>query len=65
MKSLGFPDIFFKYLGEIFFKNFDLKTGDVDLSRNTASHGVAKAEDYTKTKALQGILILDQIYRYL
>jgi hypothetical protein len=65
INSLGFPDIFFKYLGDIFFKNFDLNTGNVDLSRHTTSHGVAKAEDYTRTKALQGILILDQIYRYL
>jgi len=61
LKSLGFPDVFFKYLNEVIFRDFDLQTGKVDLSRHSTSHGVAKAEDYTKAKALQGILVLDQM----
>lgn len=63
--SLGFPDVFFKYLGEVVFKNFDLTTGQVDVSRHSVSHGVAKPEDYNQMKALQGILILDQMSFYL
>ncbi len=63
--SLGFPDLFIRYLDESFLRNFDLQTGEVNVSRHSTSHGVAKSEDYTKDKALQGILILDQIYRYL
>ena len=47
------------------FENFDLTTGNVDLSRHTLSHGYANANDFNKAKALQAILILDQIYFYL
>lgn len=63
--SLFFPRAFFEYLKESVFPNFDLERGNVSLSRHTSSHGVAKAEDYTKVRALQMILILDQIYFYI
>ena len=63
--SLGFPDVFFNYLQHIIFKDFNLKTGEIDISRHSTSHGVAKADTYTKIKALQGILTLDQMYFYL
>lgn len=64
-ESLGFSDIFYRYLNEVVFRNFDLTTGQVDLSRHTVSHGVADQTKYTKNKALQAILILDQMYFYL
>jgi len=64
-KSLGFSEEFYRYLKEIVFRNFDLKTGQVDLSRHTVSHGVAKQTEYTRNKAMQAILILDQMYFYL
>ncbi len=64
-ESLFLPLYFFKYLNDVVFSNFDLETGKVDLSRHSSSHGVAKAEAYTKTRALQVILILDQIYFYI
>jgi hypothetical protein len=64
-ENLGFSDVFYRYLSEVFFKNFDLGTGRVDLSRHTVSHGVADQAQYTKNKALQAILILDQMYFYL
>lgn len=63
--SLFLPDPFLKYLKDVFFANFDLKKGDVKLSRHSSSHGVAKPEDYKKMKALQTILTLDQVYFYL
>ena len=63
--SLFLPLRFFKYLNDFVFSDFDLETGKVDLSRHSSSHGVAKAEAYTKTKALQVILVLDQIYFYI
>jgi len=63
--SLGFPYVFFHYLSNVIFKGFDLETGQVDLSRHSTSHGVANPEDYTKMKALQAILVLDQIYYFL
>ena len=64
-RSLGFPGVFYNYLDQQIFKGFDLATGEVDLSRHSATHGVADAEDYTKARALQAILTLDQIYFYL
>jgi len=63
--TLGFSEVFYQYLKEIVFKGFNLKTGEVDLSRHTVSHGVADQKEYTKIKALQAILILDQMYFYL
>ncbi len=63
--SLFLPLPFFKYLKDVVFANFDLATGKVELSRHSSSHGVAKAEDYTKIRALQAILTLDQIYFYI
>jgi hypothetical protein len=62
---LAFPSIFYKYLKEIIFKDFNLKTGNIDLSRNTISHGVAKADQYTRIRAFQAILTLDEIYFFL
>jgi len=64
-ESLGFPDVFYRYLKETIFQNFDLKTGQLDLSRHSVSHGVAEQMEYTRTKAMQAILTLDQMYFYL
>lgn len=63
--SLGFPEEFYRYLKELVFKNFNLHTGEVDLSRHAVSHGVADQTKYTRAKAFQSILILDQMYFYL
>lgn len=63
--SLLLPTYFFTYLTEVLFAGFDLSTGKVDMSRHSSSHGVAKPADYTKARALQAILALDQIYFYL
>lgn len=60
--SLLLPSPFLKYLQEVVFQNFDVETGQIDMSRNTSSHGIAKTQQYTKDRALQLILILDQIY---
>ena len=64
-QSLLLPQYFADYLVENIFKNFDLETGEVDLSRHTALHGVALGEDYKPERALQALLTLDQIYFYL
>jgi hypothetical protein len=63
--SLFFPKPFWEYLEKVFFVKFDIETGKVDLSRHTASHGVAREDQYTKPRALQVILILDQICFYI
>jgi hypothetical protein len=63
--SLLFPIQFFDYLNDVIFAEFDLSRGDVKLSRHSSGHGVAKPDDYTKVKAFQMILILDQISFYI
>lgn len=63
--SLFLPLQFFEYLANVVFARFSLEDGKVPLSRHSSSHGVATADDYTKTRALQAILTMDQIYFYL
>jgi hypothetical protein len=63
--SLFLPRAFFHYLKEAIFPQFDLEKGNIALSRHTSSHGIAKAVDYSKIRAVQMILILDQIYFYI
>ena len=58
-------EYFSSYLVENIFKEFDPETGEVDLSRHSALHGVALGEDYKPERALQALLTLDQIYFYL
>ena len=63
--SLGFPQYFYSYLVTNVFQDFDLGTGKIDLARHSSAHGYARQEDFTKTKALQALLILNQIFFYL
>ena len=63
--SLLFPLKFFNFLRNEIFAGFDLRKGNIRLTRHSSSHGVVKAEDYTKMKALQMILVLDQLSFYL
>jgi hypothetical protein len=53
---------FLTYLRDVVFARFDTVSGRVAMSRNSSSHGVAPAELYTQERALQTILVLDQIY---
>lgn len=64
-ESLFFPRDFLYYLKEAIFPHFDLESGNIALSRHTSSHGVAKAQEYSKIRAVQMILILDQLYFYI
>jgi hypothetical protein len=63
--SLLLPLPFFKYLDKFIYSNFQFEKGKLNLSRHSISHGVARASDYTKERALQIIFILDQIYFYI
>ncbi len=56
---------FLAYLNDVIFPTFDLKAGQIDLSRHSSSHGVANADVYTRARALQALLVLDQICFYL
>ena len=63
--SLGFPGRFLGYIENVFFRPFDIEKDDVELSRHSVAHGVANQERFTKIRALQLILVLDQIHFYL
>ncbi|NQW17051.1 MAG: hypothetical protein HQ478_06140 [Chloroflexi bacterium] len=62
--SLLFQGKFLDYLKNVIFADFDVESGVVRLSRHSSSHGVADVEQYTQVKALQLILVLDQIFFY-
>lgn len=63
--SLFFPAQFLRYLNTSTFANFDPNQPGDDASRHSVGHGAAKASAYTQKRALQAILTLDQIARYL
>jgi len=63
--SPAFPEAFFTYLKNTIFADFDLAANDIPLSRHSAAHGVAAAETYTRVRALQAILAMDQLFFYL
>lgn len=63
--NLYFPDDFSDYLKQFYFSSFDLDKGEIDLSRHSLAHGVARVEDFSKIGAFQAILILDQIFYYI
>lgn len=62
--SLGFPSEFMRYLDDSIFKDFDIDN-DITTSRHSVSHGVAIKANYTQERALQFILTIDQICRFI
>lgn len=65
VNTFAFPSHFYEYLSEIIFASFDIAATQIDISRHSTSHGVASAQSYTKAKAFQSILVLDQLFHYL
>ena len=64
--TLFFPDMFLSFLTNIFFENWFIWEGeDPQATRHTVNHWILPSSWYTKEKAFQMILILDQIYFYL
>ena len=58
------PQKFIEYIEQVYFANFS--SGEpLTLSRNTVSHGVAPAKDFSLKAATIGLLIIDQIYYHL
>lgn len=64
-KTLFLHVPFLQYLEKVVFPSFDTESGRDELSRNTSSHGVAAAKQYTRERAIQLILVLDQIFFYI
>lgn len=63
-ESLLFPRRFERFLERFYFRNFDVVSGVLDLSRNSLAHGVSRFDDYSELQAAVGFLILDQIFYY-
>ena len=63
--SLYFSTAFLGYLNASFFANFSVAAGVTTASRHSVGHGAAPTNLYTRKRALQTILVLDQISRYL
>ena len=63
--NLYLPEDFKTYLLKFFFASFSLEEEKITLSRHSLAHGVARAQDFDKIKAFQGIMILDQIFFYI
>ena len=63
--SIYFPEQFVVYLNTSIFAHFDPDQPAAEATRNTVSHGRAPSEAYTPLRALQIILTLDQIHRYI
>lgn len=63
--SLAFPRLFHDYLDAFLFRGFNLDGRNIELSRHSVTHGVVPARQYTRTRALQVILCLDQIHHYM
>lgn len=66
--SLFLPDVFSRYLTNNIFQDFDLgavsTSTDVPLNRHSVAHGAAGPSSYTSSRALQMILIVDQLSFY-
>jgi hypothetical protein len=62
--SLFLPRVFSQFIKEVVFAHFD-ETKDVPLSRHSVAHGVARSDCYTQSRALQAILIVDQLFYFL
>ena len=63
--SLLLPHRFHDYLTEVYFKGFDPNSPDIDISRNSVSHGVADALKFNQKSAVIGILIIHQLFYFL
>ena len=62
--STYLPSQFKDYLKSYYFNNFNVEKGELQLSRNSISHGVAQIKDFDKKRALTGLLIIDQLVYY-
>lgn len=63
--ALSLPEPFVDYLKNVIFLRFSVEKGEIELSRHSVNHGVADSEKYTKYRALQLILVLDQVYYFM
>ena len=65
LESLGFPHKFKDCLDLVLFKGFNIADTSVPTSRHSVNHGVARIDNYSRVRALQLILLLDQLTYFL
>ncbi len=63
--SFQFPDDFRDFIKSSYFKGFDIKENRLNLSRHSLGHGTTSEDEFTRIRAFQAILILDQISWYV
>ncbi len=63
--SFQFPDDFKDYIKFSYFKGFDIQENRLNLSRHSLGHGTTNEDEFTRIRAFQAILILDQISWYI
>lgn len=63
-RSLILPNMFSRFLTEVYFAGFDSNNPTV-MSRHSVAHGVAPAKDFSLKSTMLGILITDQISFFL
>ena len=64
-ESMFFPENFYEYLTNNIFCNFEKSKPIITPGRHAFAHGAAKKEMYSRERALQIIMTIDQIYYYL
>ena len=59
------PERFQDYLLKVYFRDFDVATGEIPLSRHTIAHGISNPKDYDFVTVAVGFMVLDQISHFL
>jgi len=62
--QLYLPVRFCEYLLAVYFKDFVPTEAEIQISRHSLAHGTASNTDFSKQKALIGLLIVEQIAYY-
>jgi hypothetical protein len=63
--SVLLPCRFADFLKKVYFRDFDVETGEVALSRHSHGHGVSDAADYDFLRASVAFMLIDQLFHYL
>lgn len=63
--SMGFPNLFKKYLIDNTFDYFNVYDSDIKPNRHSVAHGFVNSSEYTRVRALQSILTIDQLFYLL
>jgi hypothetical protein len=60
-RSLLLPQMFERYLDEVYFADFDPTAATIGVSRHSVGHGVAHPADFSAKAAVIGLLVVQQL----